>query len=202
MAMASPGSGGRRPATEGSSRIRQQSWTTLGTRPPSVQDPLDPTCGGQQTGTVPAPLSCECDRGPPPVWGVVLQGGLRLPQRGGDLGEVSKQQDSGNKSPSQKTSPRHGQQWGWVGTVEGGVGGMRARPRPGEAWVCVGGALSSGSWTPVGGPGELSVSPRREGTHQEATESQAGVTERARGGGWEQGGGGPGLRSGTDSAAG
>lgn len=35
----------------------------------SVQDRLDPVCGGRQPGTVPAPLSCEGDGGPSPAGG-------------------------------------------------------------------------------------------------------------------------------------
>lgn len=84
-------------------------------------------------------------------------------QRGGGLGEVSKQQGSGNKSPSQKTRP-----WAWPsaglggngGREEAGGGGARGvQIRRGLVGLAKGRALSSGSWTPVGVPGELSVSP-------------------------------------------
>lgn len=57
-------------------------------------------------------------------------------QRGGGLGEVSKQQGSGNKSPSQKTRP-----WAWPSAGLGGNGGREeagggghAVSRSGEAW--------------------------------------------------------------------
>lgn len=164
-----------------------------------------PVCHVGRTGGRRSPCSSElCDRcpsgGPSPVRRVVLCGGVRLAQRGGGPGEVSKQQDSGHQSPSWKTRPWAWRQWGQVGTVEGGGGASRAQIKRGLVGLVKGRALSlcSGSWTPVGVRGQLSWTaigePQEGGDTSERRRAKV-----AGAGGW---GRGAGLRPGTGSAAG